>query len=83
MRSQCVNDEYLPFKRKEHINSPIEMNGSFNNFDVNINILNVTLIITIIIIKTSLGQSTETQAIRQKGKLLQAVLDTKSTVTRN
>ena len=52
-RSQCVNDEYLPFKRKEHINSPIEMNGSFNNFDVNINILNVTLIIiTIIIIKT-------------------------------
>ena len=42
----------MPFKRKEHINSPIEMNGSFNNFDVNINILNVTLIITIIIIKT-------------------------------
>ena len=43
----------------------------------------IIIIITIIIIKTSLGQSTETQAIRQKGKLLQAVLDTNSTVTRN
>ena len=37
----------------------------------------------IIIKKKSLGQSTETRAIRQKGKLLQAVLDTNSTVTGN
>ena len=47
------------------------------------NKLIIIIITIIIIIKTSLGQRTETQAIRQKGKLLQAVLDTKSTVTRN
>ena len=43
----------------------------------------IIIIITKIIIKTSLGQIRETQAIRQKGKLLQAVLDTNSTVTGN